>query len=439
MDYALLMRAQIVIMNDLFKAAQADGKRDFTEEEQAKYAAAETEFKKLKAGMEQEAALAAMEKDIPAPAPLAVKEPAANSGSQANQTVVVGDNLKNSKPYAELGEMLIDVVGVKANRPNSLDRLTQASLNTQTGADGEFLVPEEFIDNMLKQSDEESQIFRRTTALKMKKGNTANIPGVVEDSRADGSRYGGISMHWVLEGKEGTYSQPAFRNFAIKLAKIMGLVSITEEMLEDSTLLTSWRMHSFPSEMAFSIDQAIFDADGNGKPLGLMSSGALVTVPKETDQTADTIQYENVVKMWARMPPKRMPRAAWFCTLQALEQFPLMNLAVGTGGAPVFLPPNGAVDAPYSTLFGRPIVPIEQATALGDKGDIVLADMTDYMTITKKGMRTESSIHVDFDKDKTSFRFIRRINGAPYTQNKLQSRASSTFYTSPYITLAARE
>ena len=45
---------------------------------------------------------------------------------------------------------------------------------------------------------------------------------------------------------------------------------------------------------------------------------------------------------------------------------------------------------------------------------------------------------IDFDKDKTSFRFIRRVNGAPYTRTKLQSRASSTFYTSPYITLAER-
>jgi len=146
--------------------------------------------------------------------------------------------------------------------------------------------------------------------------------------------------------------------------------------------------------------------------------------------------------MWARMPASRMARAVWFITQQGLEQLPLMNLSVGTGGAPVYLPNGGAVGtaaaAPYSTLLGRPVVPIEQAAALGDLGDIVLADMSDYVAITKGGLKTDSSIHVDFDKAKTSFRFIRRVNGAPYTRTSLASRANSSFLTSPYITLAER-
>jgi HK97 family phage major capsid protein len=270
----------------------------------------------------------------------------------------------------------------------------------------------------------------------------ANIPAVDETSRADGSRFGGVQVYWLREGSQGTPKQPTFRNLDLKLSKLMGLVSITDEMLEDSALLTSWVMTAFPAEMAFETDQAIFNGDGNGKPLGIMNSDALIEVAKEAAQTADTIVYENVIKMWARMPAYRMARAAWFITQQGLEQLPLMNLSVGTGGAPVYLPNGGAVGtaaaAPYSTLLGRPVLPLEQAAALGDKGDIVLADMSDYITILKGGLKTASSIHVDFDKAKTSFRFIRRINGAPYTRTKLQSRASSTFYTSPYITLAAR-
>lgn len=443
MNYALLMKAQLTIMSTLFDAAQAEN-RDFTEDEQTKYDAAETEYKRLEASKKTADELAARNADVAAKAAAdaaaaaaanPVTVPANNAGAAAN--IAVTGDLATDKPYENIGVFLVDVARTKSGSAEAMDRLVKASLNTETGADGNFLVREDFIGTMLQQADSQSQFFPNTTQMGIK-GNTANIPGVDETSRADGSRFGGISVGWLREGAEGSYSAPKFRNMDLKLAKLMGLVSITDEMLEDSTLLASWVMNAFPAEMAFVLDQAIFNADGNGKPLGIMNSGALVTVAKETSQTADTIVYENIVKMWARMPARRMRKAAWYVTQQALEQFPLMNLSVGTGGAPVYLPAGGASVAPYSSLMGRPVIPIEQASALGDLGDIVLADMSDYITITKGGIKTASSIHVDFDKDKTAFRFIRRINGAPYTKTKLQSKASSSFYTSPYITLEAR-
>jgi len=439
MDFAKLMKAQLDAMEALFEAAQAEN-RDFTEDEQKQYDAAETEFNRLKAAKEKADDLAAKAGAIPEPKVEPVHQPAANSDAAAAK-VQAGDKAITKKPYENLGDMLRDVARVANNDGDAKDRLVKASLNTETGADGGFLVPEDFIGNMLEQAVAQSQLYSRANELQIM-GNTANIPAVDETSRADGSRFGGIQVYWVREGSDGTYKQPKFRNLDLKLSKLMGLVSITDEMLEDSALLSSWVQSAFPAEMAFTLDQALFDGDGNGKPLGIMNSGALVTVAKETSQAADTIVYENVIKMWARMPASRMARAVWFITQQGLEQLPLMNLSVGTGGAPVYLPNGGAVGtaaaAPYSTLLGRPVVPIEQAAALGDLGDIVLADMSDYVAITKGGLKTDSSIHVDFDKAKTSFRFIRRVNGAPYTRTSLASRANSSFLTSPYITLAER-
>jgi HK97 family phage major capsid protein len=360
-------------------------------------------------------------------------KPAKAADSDAAK-VTAGDDAKTKKPYDGLGDMLRDVARAAFGNGEANDRLVKASLNTETGADGNFLVPPDFIATLLERAEAESQLYSKATELQIA-GNAANIPAVDETSRADGSRFGGIAVYWVREGSDGTYKQPKFRNLDLKLSKIMGLVSVTDEMLEDSALLASWVQQAFPAEMAFTLDQAVFDGDGNGKPLGIMNSGALVEVAAEGGQTADTIVYENIIKMWARMPARRMD---WFCTQQALEQFPLMKLDVGTGGSAVFLPAGGASERPYATLMGRPIIPIEQAATLGDKGDIVLADMSDYIAITKGGLKTAQSIHVDFDKAKTSFRFIRRVNGAPYSRVALASRANAAFTTSPYITLAAR-
>lgn len=438
MDFAKLMTAQLAILTALFEAAQAEN-RELTEDEQKNYDAAETEFKRLKAAKEKADELAAMNDSIPADIVDTVSDPAANSEANA-QRITAGDEVATEMPYDSLGDMLQDVARTKtSNGGEAMERLVKASLNTETGADGGFLIQENFVGNLLEKADSQSELFSRASELVMKKGNTANIPAVDETSRADGSRFGGIQIFWVREGGTGTYKQAKFRNLDLKLSKLMGLVSVTDEMLEDAALLTSWINLAFPAEMAFTVDQALFDGDGNGKPLGIQNSGALVVVAKEGSQPADTIVYENIVKMWARMPSKRSMRAIWYVTQQAMEQLPLMKIDVGTGGGPVFIPAGGVSAAPYATLMGRPIVSIEQAATLGNLGDITLADMSDYITITKGGLKTASSIHVDFDKDKTSFRFIRRVNGAPYTRIKLQSRASSTFYTSPYITLAVRD
>lgn len=438
MDYAKLLQAQIDIMRGLFDTIEKEN-RDYTEDERAKYDAAKAEFDRLKGFKDWADKLAAMNDQIPKAEPAPATEPA--SVAKAKSTAAsAGKDLKNTKPYESVGSMLIDVVAhtVKGDS-GATERLYNANLNTGTGSEGGFLIPEDFVGSMLERADEQSELFSRTTQLPLK-GNTANIPAVDETSRADGSRYGGIQVFWVNEGSEATYKQPKFRNLDLKLKKIMGLVSVTEEMLEDAPLLSSWLNTAFPAEMAFTLDQAIFNGDGNGKPLGILhaNNGALIVVAKEGGQTADTIVYENIVKMWARMPARRASRAVWYVTQQVMEQLPFMKLDVGTGGSAVFLPPGGASGAPYGTLFGRPVISIEQANTLGDQGDIVLADMSDYISVVKGGLKTAQSIHVNFNKDITAFRFTRRINGAPYTRTALASRALAAFTTSPYITLAAR-
>jgi len=47
-----------------------------------------------------------------------------------------------------------------------------------------------------------------------------------------------------------------------------------------------------------------------------------------------------------------------------LAQIFNLNSVLGTGGAPLFFNPGGIAAAPNGYLLGRPIVPIEQASAL---------------------------------------------------------------------------
>jgi HK97 family phage major capsid protein len=114
-----------------------------------------------------------------------------------------------------------------------------------------------------------------------------------------------------------------------------------------------------------------------------------------------------------------------------------MTLNAGTGGGPLFIPPNGVSGSPYATLLGKPLVPVEQAETLGTVGDIILADFSQYALVRKGGMNASSSIHVKFLTDEMTFKFSMRVNGKPMWKSALTpAKGSNTL--SPFVTLQTR-
>jgi HK97 family phage major capsid protein len=92
--------------------------------------------------------------------------------------------------------------------------------------------------------------------------------------------------------------------------------------------------------------------------------------------------------------------------------------------------------APYATLLGRPVIPVEYCDNVGDKGDILLADFSQYALI-EKGPASAYSIHVRFTSDEQTFRMVHRVDGQPLWKNALTPyNAGSTL--SPFVTLNER-
>ena len=152
------------------------------------------------------------------------------------------------------------------------------------------------------------------------------------------------------------------------------------------------------------------------------------------------MQYANVVKMWARMYAPSRSRAVWFINQDVETSLLQMAFdpAATAGMVPAYMPAGGASASPYASLMGRPVIPIQAAQTLGDLGDIVLADMSQYMTVTKVGgVRQDVSIHLFFDYDVTAYRFIMRVGGKPWWGSAI-TPANSTNTLSCFVTLAER-
>jgi len=248
----------------------------------------------------------------------------------------------------------------------------------------------------------------------------------------------GVRVYWENEAAAISQSKPTFRELTLKTSKLAALVPVTEELLEDAPSLGNYLDGAAGRGFNYAIGNAIIDGTGAGQPLGFLRSNALVTVAAENAQTADTVNVQNVAKMWVRMPAENRQSAIWLANPDVEAQFILMTLGGTAAAFPVYMPPNGMSQSPFSTLLGRPIVPHMACKAIGDVGDISFVDLKAYVTAVKAGgVKTDVSVHLWFDQALAAFRFIFRIDGRPW-QSAAISPPNGSSTLSPFITLAAR-
>ena len=258
-----------------------------------------------------------------------------------------------------------------------------------------------------------------------------------ETSRADGSRAGGVRGYWVNEGVAPTKSSLKFRPMEMSLEKVAAVLYATNEQLEDDVSLSADINREVPNELAFKAEDAIYNGDGAGKPLGFMNSPALNTISVETGQTAASgLQAKNFANMYASMPPRSISTSVWLVNNGLVPELLTSGITFGTGGQSLFMP-AGFQGLPFNSILGRPVVPVEYAAAPNTIGDIAFVDLARYELIEKGGVRQATSVHVQFLTDEETFRFTWRINGQTIDHSAITA-FKGTFPLSPFNVLATR-
>ena len=211
---------------------------------------------------------------------------------------------------------------------------------------------------------------------------------------------------------------------------------MTEELLSDAPALSAWVTPAFQREFSFKISDALINGTGVGMPLGILNAGCTVEVTAETGQGAATLIADNVIKMYARRFGPNTGNYAWLINQDIEPQLHTMSLIIGAGGVPVYMPAGGWSGAQYGSLFGRPVIPCEQCATLGTVGDIILADLSQYIIAEKGGVQSASSIHVKFLEGETLFRFTYRCDGQPWW-NAALTRYKGSSTQSPFVALSS--
>ena len=309
--------------------------------------------------------------------------------------------------------------------------------NEKTDTEGGFLVQSDFAQTIERRMNDVGTVLPLFTGGITVSGNGLVERVINETSRADGSRWGGIQGHWVDEAEAATATKPGFTKMETKLHRVGALGYATDELLEDATAMSQYFTEGFAEELLFKVEDALYEGDGSGKPLGITHSSnpCRISVAKETGQAADTIVTANLSKMWHRMHPRSRATAVWFYNQDLDPYFDVLSIPAGTGA----LEPRFVTYDQQGILRikGRPAISIEYASAGGDAGDICLADPTQYRIIRKGGVQQASSMHVKFTTHEQTFRATMRIGGQPKWKSAV-TRFKGTGTVSPFIILDAR-
>ena len=362
-----------------------------------------------------------------------------------NQAGVQVTHDEADTPFMSMGEYLSAVKSATLTQGRDLAprlkalNLKATGLGELVGSEGGFLLEPSFVAGLLTPLHDAGPFSSRAAKLAIgPNANGVTVRAVDETSRAAGSRWGGIQGYRLAEAGTKSPSYPTFRLAELRLKKYAVLCYATEELLQDTTALAGIISQGCAEELDFMVNDDILNGAGNAGPLGILASGALVSVAKEAGQLAATLVTENIFKMWARMHPRSKGNATWFINTDVTPQLYQLSLSVGTGGLPMYMAPGSLPNAPSGALLGRPVVETEFSATLGTVGDILLADMSQYVMIDRD-VQAASSIHVQFLTDQVAYRFVYRCDGQPKIAAPLTPyKGASGATLSPFVALATR-
>lgn len=344
----------------------------------------------------------------------------------------LGEQLSAIAQAAKSGRIAPRIRGLKAmemKAAGAAEMKAAAGANESIPSQGEFLLEPTITSELMKPIHENGVFSSKVNRLPVgPNSNSGWIPGIDETSRATGSRWGGVRGYHAAEAASMASSKPKFRKINWELHKTYVLQYATDELLADAAQMNAIISQSSMEEMDFLMNDDILNGIGGDRPVGILNSSALISVSR---QALSDVQHADLVAMWARMPARNKARAAWYINTEVQPKLNSLYFATSVLSPYLGYRPDGVM-----TIFGKPVIETEFNPALGTAGDILLADVNEYLFWQKGAVEAAQSIHVQFLTDETAFRFIARYDGQSALSSALTPyKGSST--VSPFVCLAA--
>ena len=335
---------------------------------------------------------------------------AAGPANGADYRDMFGSSQSNSN-FEDIDEYL-EVIASQRHDP----RLQERQHIAGEGKSGGFAVPEEFAEMMLDAALEDEIVRPRATVWPMET-NTRHVPAWAGLDRSS-NLYGGFTGEWLAEAQEATEEEGELRKITLKAEKLGIYTSISRELRDDGLTFADQLQSALRDAIRYFLDEAFLTGDGVGKPKGILEDEALITVDR---QGASQIDYQDIVNMYTHLF-KGTPGGSkvWVANNDILPELMTMTDA----GNNLVWQPNAREGAP-GNLLGIPVLLSEKTPALGDTGDLQLADLRHYAIGMRQEIDLDTSLAPGWKKDLTSLRVILRADGQGTWDKPLTPRNGS--------------
>lgn len=307
---------------------------------------------------------------------------------------------------------------------------SKAALNTGTGGQGGYLVPTEFVPNLLMAAAEQSVVRSKATVIPMT-SRSVQIPALdlaSDPASGDTQFLGGLTASWTEEASALVQKDPSFKQVEIVAYELSGYSVVSNTLMADSAVgLEALLTRLFGGAIAWYEDHAFLRGNGVGKPLGMMESAAAIAV---TRNTANDFKLVDAARMLGRLLPGWSSKATcWVMSPSVVEKVIQMS---DSSSRAVWIP--NAREALPMTLFGLPIAISEKMKQLGAAKDVLLADMRHYLIGDRQQIEIAFSEHFKFSNNQGAWRFVSRVGGQPWLRGPA-NLAEQSDTVSPFVYL----
>ncbi len=308
----------------------------------------------------------------------------------------------------------------------SEDGETSAEMRMDSDPQGGFMVPQQFRETIMSVSPQESLVRPRANVIPAGTPPDAGItmPVLDQSGSAPGNVFGGMTFNWIEESGDKPETSAELGTVSLVPKEIAGHVTVTDKLLRNWQAASSFLENLMRGGIAAAEDYAFLRGDGVAKPLGILNAPATKFINRVT---ANQIVYADLVKMVSVLL-MRGGSPVWSAPQSILPQIATLK---DESGRLIWV--ANARDGFAGTLLGYPLRFNNRAPGLGNKGDLLLADFSNYLIKDGSGPFVAASEHVKFLQNKTVIKIFWNVDGAPWMHAPFKEE--NGYEVSPFIGL----
>lgn len=321
----------------------------------------------------------------------------------------------------DLGEFL-KTVRFNPSDP-ALEFREAAGQSMGVGAQGGFVIPDQFLPS-IRQIEIDKAIFRpRATTIPAGSPPDGSVTFPALDQSTNKGMYAGVEVEWIGEGEEKPETEAEFRKVSLTPNEIAASLFITDKLLRNAPAVGAVCQQLMRKAIIGAEEDAFLNGNGINKPLGVLNSPAVIDIDRDV---ANQISYGDVVDMITKF---KGTGGVFIASRTILPQL----CTIKDANDNYIWQPN-ARDGQPNTLMGYPVIFNDQHPTLGNRGDLLLVDLSYYLIKDGSGPSLAISEHVRFRQNQTCIKIFWNVDGKCWLNTPLLQRDGST-QVSPFIAL----